>query len=341
MKLPKWLPWKLVVALLVLLGLAALGSRYAARLSGIPSGLRNHLEAPLFQIGQVPITVVFLLRVAIFLVVLVLISHFTMRLLRRRVLTHTPLSSGQQFALARVISYLVFILGLVVGLESVGLNLSSLIVLGGALGLGIGLGLQPIVTNFVAGLILLLEQPIRIGDRIEVGETYGDVVIIKGRSTWVRTNDNVVIIVPNSEFINSRVTNWTANDQVVRITLPVGVSYDADPAEVREILIEIARRHPDILQDKPPEVVFTEFGDSSINFELWVWTMTQVQTPKRLKSDLYFAIFSAFREHKIEIPFPQRDLHLRSVSPGVPSLFAAGNVQASQAAGSNGEGNAG
>jgi len=327
MRFSKSLSWKLGLALAVLIGCAVLGSRYLARISSTPERIHGYLSDPLFTIGQLPVTVLFLFRVAIFLVALVLLSHFTMRILRGRVLTHTPLSLAQQFALARVMSYLVFILGMVIGLESVGLNLNSLVVLGGALGLGVGLGLQPIVTNFVAGLILLLEQPIRIGDRIEVGETYGDVVVMRGRSTWVRTNDNVVIIVPNSEFINNRVTNWTANDPQVRVPVSVGVSYDADPDEVRRLLLEIAGRHPDVLKQPSPEVVFTAFGDSSLNFDLRVWTVNQVQTPKRLKSDLYFAIFAAFRERKIEIPFPQRDLHLRSIDGAIPSLFGLSKIR--------------
>jgi small-conductance mechanosensitive channel len=317
------MPWKLILTLLVLIGLATLGSRYTPEFSGVAARLQHYLTLPLFKLGALPVTAIFLVRVAIFLILLALLSHFTMGFLKNRVLTHTPLSHPQQYAMARVISYLVFVFGLVVGLESVGLDLSSLVVLGGALGLGLGLGLQPIVTNFVAGLILLLEQPIRLGDRIEVGETFGDVVRMQGRSTWVRTNDNVVIIVPNSEFINSRVTNWTANDQKVRISLPVGVSYDANPEQVRNLLLEIARNHPDVLDgDSAPEVVFTEFGDSSLNFDLRVWTINQVQTPTRLKSDLYFKIFAIFRHHNIEIPFPQRDLHLRSISSDIPSLLA-------------------
>jgi len=321
------LPWKLIAVLLLLVGVAALGSHYVANVSGAAGHLRHYLSEPMFEIGQVPVSLAFVVRVAIFLVLLILASHFCMRVLRDRVLTHTPLTHSQQYALARVTSYLIFALGLIIGLESLGLNLNSLVVIGGALGIGIGLGLQPIVTNFVAGLILLLEQPVRLGDRIEVGETFGDVVRMKGRSTWVRTNDNVVIIVPNSEFINNRVTNWTANDPCVRINLPVGVSYDADPEQVRDILVEIAGKHPEVLKNPAPEVVFTEFGDSSLNFELRVWTERRVQTPKVLKSDLYFAIFAAFREHGIEIPFPQRDLHVRSVDQPVVSLLRSDGQQ--------------
>ncbi len=320
------LPWKMIATLLVLIALAAVGNHYRLRWEGATAGVTHYLSAPLFEIGRAPVTVMLLLRVAIFLVFLTLISHISMRVLKDRLLTYTPLSHSQRYALARVTSYLVFVLGLIIGLQSVGLNLNSLVVIGGALGIGIGLGLQPIVTNFVAGLILLLEQPVRLGDRIEVGETFGDVVRMKGRSTWVRTNDNVVIIVPNSEFINNRVTNWTANDPQVRVNMPVGVSYGADPERVRAILVELASRHPEVLRAPAPEVIFTEFGDSSLNFELRVWTERRVQTPKVLKSDLYFAIFAAFREHGIEIPFPQRDLHVRSVDSAISAAFGLGEA---------------
>jgi small-conductance mechanosensitive channel len=271
--------------------------------------------------GGLPITLFFLLKAAIFLVALVIFSHFTMLLLQKRVLKHTPLAVAQQYAAAKVISYLIFILGLVIGLQSLGVNLNSLVVVGGALGIGVGLGLQAVVANFVAGLILLLEQPIKLGDRIEVGSTYGDVVRLRGRSTWIRTNDNVVIIVPNSEFINQSVTNWTANDRQVRISLPLGVSYDSDPKAVREVILAVARSHADVLHEPGPEVIFTEFGDSSLNFELRVWTIQQVQTPTRLKSDLYFAIFEAFRKESIEIPFPQRDLHVRLISEPLSAVL--------------------
>jgi small-conductance mechanosensitive channel len=182
----------------------------------------------------------------------------------------------------------------------------------------LGFGLQNIANNFVSGLILLTERPIRVGDRVEVGGTNGDVVRIGARSTWVRTNDNVVIVIPNSEFINSRVTNWTANDRQVRFAYPVGVSYGCDPERVRDILKEVASRHPDVLTHPSPEVVFSGFGDSSLDFQLKVWTITRVQTPLPLGSELYYAIFAAFREHGIEIPFPQRDLHLKTISASLP-----------------------
>jgi small-conductance mechanosensitive channel len=149
---------------------------------------------------------------------------------------------------------------------------------------------------------------------VDVGGTNGDVGRIAARSTWVRTNDNVVIIIPNSEFIANRVTNWTANDRQVRFAVPLGVSYDADPTEVRDVLLQVALSHPDVMKHPAPDVRFVEFGDSSLDFELRVWTITQVQSPQKLISDLYFLIFKAFGERGIEIPFPQRDLHLKTIA---------------------------
>src|SRR5581483_3274305 len=258
--------------LLVLIVLAVLAKLHIPLFGGAGHRLEYYLSAPLFTLGALPITFYFLLKVTIFVVGVLLVSHFTMLLLQKKVLVHTPLSQGQQYAVSRVISYLVFLLGLIIGLQSLGVNLNSLVVVGGALGIGVGLGLQAVVSNFVAGLILLVEQPVKLGDRIEVGETYGDVVRLRGRSTWIRTNENVIIIVPNSEFINQRVTNWTANDRQVRISVQVGVSYGSDPGAVRESLLAVAQSHPDVLPEPGPEVIFTEFGDSSLNFELRVWT---------------------------------------------------------------------
>ena len=233
------------------------------------------------------------------------------------------IADAQKFALGRFTTYLFFLGGLFIGLQSLGVNLSSLVVFGGAIGVGIGLGLQNVVSNFVAGLILLIEQPIRIGDRIETSNTLGDVVKIEARSTWVRTNDNVVIIVPNSEFINNSVTNWTANDPNVRISLPVGVGYNSDPEQVRSLLLKAAMAHPAVLADPRPDVVFTDYGDNSLNFALRVWTSTLAHAPIILKSDLYFALFKLFTEHHIELPFPQRDLHIRSSD--IPLPFTPGN----------------
>lgn len=272
---------------------------------------------PYFHIGKLPITPVFLVKTFLFLFGLSVVSSAVRRLLLHRVLTRTSLDEGQRYAFAHIMGYVVYLVGLLAGLQLVGLDLSNLVLLGSAVGIGLGFGLQNVANNFVSGLIILTERPIRVGDRVEVGGTNGDVVRIGSRSTWVRTNDNVVIIIPNSEFINNRVTNWTANDRQVRFNIPLGVSYGSDPERVREVLLEVAGNHPDVLKDPEPEILFAGFGDSSLDFHLRVWTIARVKTPLPLSSELYFSIFRAFKENGIEIPFPQRDVHLKSVSPSI------------------------
>jgi small-conductance mechanosensitive channel len=280
--------------------------------------VRNVLSVSLFKIGNMPVTPLFLMKATVFLTLLSLASHLTRKVMQGRILVRTSLDEGLQYALSVTSGYLVFFVGATVGLQSLGLDLSSIAFLGGAVGLGIGVGLQAVVNNFVSGLILLAERPIKVGDRVEIENLTGDVIQIGARSTWVRTNDNVVIIVPNSEFTGQRVTNWTANDRSVRLKLAVGTSYSSDPEEVKRLLLEVSKAHPDVLAYPEPDVIFCDFGDSSLDFELRVWTTNQVRTPQILRSDLYFAIFKVFSKAGIEIPFPQRDLHVRSFSVPIP-----------------------
>jgi small-conductance mechanosensitive channel len=311
-----------LVVLLMLYGAAI--PMMLPNLAGMLGGnVIAYLNRALFELGGLPVTPLFLAKCLLFLLALTILSRMLRHFLQRRVLPHTSMEPGQQYALARFSSYLFFLLGLTIGLQSLGVDLSSLVVLGGALGVGIGLGLQGVVSNFVSGLILLVERPVKVGDRIEVEGTFGEVVRIAGRSTWVRTNDNVVLIVPNSEFITGRVINWTANDRQVRFSVPLGVAYGSDPRQVRETLLAVARQNPDVLQDPEPDVIFTDFGDSALHFQLRVFTTSKVSTPPTLRSDLYFAIFQAFAEKGIHIPFPQRDLHLRSAVPVVVTGHAA------------------
>lgn len=268
-----------------------------------------------FHLGSVAVTPELLVKAFVFFALLAYGSGLVARIARRRVLDLIPIDEGQRFVWQRGISLTVFLIGLVVGLQSSGVELGSLLVLGGALGVGIGLGLQNIAKNFASGLILLLERPVRVGDRVEVGGLLGDVMHIGGRGTWIRTNDNVMMIIPNSEFTENRVINWTANDRKVRISVPLGVSYSSDPEHVRKTIVSVALDHPDVLSVPAPEAIFRGFGDSALSFELWVWTTKRVGTPKVMSSELYYALFAAFKKEGIEIPFPQRDLHLRSAEP--------------------------
>lgn len=267
---------------------------------------------PLFQLGQTWISLATMVEFIIVITFVVLLSRLVRRLLRRTVLARTKLDLGLQYAIARIVSYVVLVLGLIIGLETLGVNLNSLTVLAGALGVGIGFGLQNIVGNFVSGLIILGERPIQIGDRVQLdASTVGKVVRIGARATHVLTNDNIMIIVPNSEFVSSRVVNWTHNDPRVRFRINVGVSYGSDPHLVEKLLLEVATADPSVLKDPPPTVVFKEFGDSALLFELRAWSVDMTHRPGTLESQLNFAIWDKFKQHGIEIPFPQRDVHLK------------------------------
>ncbi len=224
---------------------------------------------------------------------------------------------GVRYAIGSIVRYVVIVLGLIAILEGLGFRLDAITVVAGALGVGIGFGLQQVTSNFVSGLVLLVERPIKVGDRIEVDGLKGDVVKIAPRATTIVTNDNIAMIVPNSSFITSTVVNWSYSDRSVRISIPVGVSYRSDPERVKEVLLDVARSHAGVLAEPAPDVVFNGFGDSAINLTLRVWTATYTTRPTILQSDLNFAISKAFREQDIEIPFPQRDVHIRDGTPPI------------------------
>ncbi len=241
-------------------------------------------------------------------------TRLVSRMIRARLLDRTQLDEGVKFALQRMLAYVLFVFLALTSLHALGVDLGSFAVFGGALGIGLGLGFQTIAKNFVSGLIILLEQTVKVGDRVEVGNLQGDILTIRSSATRIRTNDNVIMIVPNSEFIEQRVTNITLNDRRVRIHVPFGVAYGSDPERVRALVHDIGQSHPDVLEDPTNDVIFTGFGDSSLDFELRVWTVKQVTTPRIIASQLYFSLFEAFKREGIEIPFPQQDLHLKSVT---------------------------
>jgi small-conductance mechanosensitive channel len=272
------------------------------------------IEYPLVHVNQKPLTIMSILLGVIILLIFVLISRGLRKLLKSRLFDKHHLDEGIQLVILKLTHYLLMGLGIIIAVQSIGLNLTSLAVVFGLLSVGIGFGLQNVAANFVSGLIILFERPIKIGDRITIGDVWGDVVNINLRATLIRTIDNIAIIVPNSEFISSRVTNWSYRDPKVRVHIPVGVAYGSDVALVTESLSEVARNHPEVMPDPPPEVWFTEFGNSSLNFELLVWTLDPKRRPEVI-SDLNKAIDAIFRKNKIEIPFPQRDLHIRSSIP--------------------------
>jgi len=253
----------------------------------------------------------------IFLLIALLIAVFwlssgTKRFLFNRLLTKSGLDRALQYAISQIVSNVVLVVGIFIVLENTGIHLGALTVFAGAVGVGIGFGLQNIASNFISGLVILAERPITIGDRVEVAGVAGQVQQIRARSTVILTNDNITMIVPNTKFIDSPVTNWTYGDRRVRFRIPVGVAYGSDINKVREALLAAGRGNPHTLKEPAPDVFLEKFGDDSLDFELVVWSSEMSHRPSRYRSDLNFAIEQKLREAGIEIAFPQRDLHIRS-----------------------------
>ena len=270
------------------------------------------INYPLIELGDSHLTLNNIAKLILILLLVLVAERFLRRILRRRVLSRTHLDPDLQYAVSRFVGYCFILIGFFFAFKVVHLDLSSLAVIVGGLGIGIGFGLQNIVGNFVSGLIILAERSIALGHRIEVGGVAGQVAKINLRSTVVVTNDNITIIVPNSNLIANPVTNWSYGDPKVRLRLPIGVAYGSDVEKLRRVLLEVAAENPAVLKDPAPMVRFLEFGDNALNFELAVWTLDMALRPTRFRSDLYFAIERKLRENNIEVPFPQRDLHLRS-----------------------------
>jgi len=272
------------------------------------------LNAALFSLGEAKISLGSFLKFIIILTLFIYISKKISDWFAKKIFAKLPLQEGTQYVLKRFSEYALIVIGIIIAFNSIGIDLRGLTVIFGLLSVGIGFGLQNITSNFISGLILLFEQPIKVGDRVTVGDTEGDVLEINIRSTTIRSLNNISYIVPNSEFISAHVINWSHEDPKVRIDLNVGVSYNSDLDLVVRSLTEVAIDNKEVLKHPKPEVLFMEFGDSSWNLKLRVWIIN----PKRhyyVRSDLNCAIVHKFRENNIEIPFPQRDLHVRSPLP--------------------------
>src|SRR5437667_1201497 len=266
-----------------------------------------------------PLPAVSLSLVQIFLLIALLIAVFwissrTKRFLFNRFLVNSGLDRALQYAIAQIIANVVLVVGVLIVLENTGIHLGALAVFAGAVGVGVGFGLQNIASNFISGLVILAERPITIGDRVEVAGITGQGQEMRARSTVIRNNDNIAMIVPNTKFIDSPVTNWTYGDPRVRFRIPVSVAYGSNLDEVCQALLHVAHENSHVLAEPKPNVFLHTFGESSIDFEPVVWSQEMNNRPRRFRSDLNFAIANKFKERQIEIPYPQRDLRLRGGS---------------------------
>lgn len=281
-------------------------------------------DATLFSVGDTPVAGGDILRV----IVILTIAFFLSRGIRHAIgRVGGGESSGTQaslYTVGRLSHYTIIIMALFIALSSIGLEFGNLALVAGALSVGIGFGLQSIVNNFVSGLIILFEHSLRVGDYIELdtGLT-GTVKSINVRSTLINTNDNIDIVVPNSEFVTTRLTNWTLGERILRVRIPFGVAYGSDKELVKKAALEAAAEVSYTLTNmkgREPDVWLVEYGDNSLNFLLLVWVNRQgARRPTRTRSAYLWALETKLREYRVEIPFPQRDLHLRSGWPPGPT----------------------
>ena len=274
----------------------------------------------LFSVGEAPVTAGDIVQAIFILVIAWLLSRAVRFAIRRVGRRESIGTQASLYTLSRLSHYTIIIVAVFVALTSIGLDFTNLAIVAGALSVGIGFGLQSVVNNFVSGLIILFERSLRVGDYIELdtGLT-GTVKAISVRSTLINTNDNIDIVVPNSEFVANRLTNWTLNERILRMRIPFGVAYGSDKELVRKAAIEACEEVSYTLthmRGREPDVWLVEYGDSSLNFLLLVWVNREgARRPTRTKAAYLWALEDKFREYGIEIPFPQRDLHMRSGWP--------------------------
>lgn len=270
-------------------------------------------------IGGTKITIINIVYLILFLILFMFASRVIRDTLQNRVLPRTRLDIGARASFVNIVIYAFWILAIYTGINILGINLSSLAFMAGALGIGIGFGLQNIVNNFVSGIILLFDPSIQVGDMVQMGDDWGMVSRINIRTTIVQNFDNASLIIPNSQMLSNKITNWSFQDPKVRRQVDVGVAYGSDVQLARKLLLQIAEEMPEVLGDPAPWVDFMDFGDSALIFRIRFW----ISSPDywlTAPTEFRFRIDEEFRKHGIEIAFPQQDIHIRSAS-GLDDIF--------------------
>ena len=277
-----------------------------------------------FNLGNQRISVGLVITAAGILYGSFFISWGVRKLLMDEVLIKHRVEKGVRHSMTRLVNYVIIFIGFLLALSTLGFEVTKITIILSALGVGIGFGLQGVVNNFVSGLILLFERPVRVGDFIEISGKWARIARIGIRATTVQTMDQADLIIPNADLINSQVTNWTLSNRKIRITVPVGVAYGSDVLLVMETLRACAEANPMVSKTSVPQVLFLSFGESTLDFELRVW-LKDADYRLKARSELNQEIDRRFREANIEIAFPQRDLHVSSVDePLIPSVKAHG-----------------
>ena len=291
-----------------------MGTRLSKYVSWLESGI---------SIGGTKITIINIAYLVIFLVFFIFVSRIIRDTLQNRILPRTRLDIGARASFVNIVIYTFWILAIYTGINILGINLSSLAFMAGALGIGIGFGLQNVVNNFVSGIILLFDPSIQVGDMVQIGDDWGTVNRINIRTTIIQTFDNASLIIPNSEMVSNKVTNWSFKDPKVRRHVDVGVAYGSDVQLVHKILLQIVNDMPEIMNDPAPRVDFTDFADSALIFRIRFW-ITSPEFWLAAPTELRFKIDEEFKKNGIEIAFPQQDIHIRSAS-GLDEIIKKGD----------------
>ena len=304
--------WLVFLAIILVLGLGAFGY-----LDAVKKYLDT--EALSYKVGSYEVSLYKALQ-SIFVVVFVFwIAAIFSDIVESKILSLKKMRSASRSLVLKLVQIFIYFIAFILSLDIIGIDLTTLTVFGGALGIGLGFGLQKISSNFISGLILLMEKSVEEGDLIELTDgTFGFIRKVSARFTLVETFDGKEILVPNEDFITSRVVNWTYSNPHGRVEIPVGVSYGSDIEKAKQLILEAAKEHPRCVSEPEPQCFLRNFGDSSVDFILHFWVADVVQGRWGPQSEVMFSIWNKFAENGIEIPFPQRDLHLKT--PDVLSI---------------------
>jgi len=270
----------------------------------------NLLDQLAIDLGGMRISLLLLIKGVIVFAVLLKVASSGSSLLEKRILSFEELTPSVQVLLSKALKITLLTVAVILALSSLGINLSAFAFIGGAIGVGVGFGLQKVVSNLVSGVILLLDRSIKPGDVIEVGSTYGRIQSLGARYVSVATRDRTEYLIPNEDLITTQVINWSFSDKLVRLKIVVGVSYDSDIHKVMQLMVEAAVNIPRVLANPKPVCQLKNFGDSSIDMELRIWISDPANGISNVSSAVRVAIWDIFKKHGIEIPFPQRDVHI-------------------------------
>ena len=285
----------------------------ALRILNIYQETVNFLESLAFNSGNLRISLLLIMKAVIIFSILFWLAGKLSRLVTGRIDKSNDLTPSVKVLLNKIAKFLIFTSAILFTLSAVGINLSAFAFLGGAIGVGLGFGLQKIVSNFISGIIILADKSIKPGDVVEIGDVYGWVRKLDTRFVSVVTRSGKEFLIPNEDFITKEVINWSYSDELVRVDAEVGVSYDSDLRLVQELMMKAIEEKDRILNEPESNVLLMGFGDSSVNFEIRFWISDPRNGIQNIRSQVLLSIWDYFKEHEIEIPFPQRDYHLKSL----------------------------